>query len=174
MWSVFHQRWNNAYTCNTRGAGNCAHNHWVTLTVPFLSLCLFSDLKHESSDPEISPIYAESILLSAAKKKRKKKRLGHSAHNPEMLALSLAHGSVNSLQGPLAQRGVQGCREINQQLVSSHCLGSCFNSLDLVQSEILCDNPEQNLVEPSNRSHSAENVEIKKMGVTHSGYTRHR
>lgn len=63
------------------------------------------------------------ILLIAAKK-REKKGLGQTACSTEMLALSLAHCSVNSLLGPLAQRGVQGCIEINQQLTSSHHLGS--------------------------------------------------
>lgn len=52
------------------------------------------------------------------KEKRKKERLGHTTCSKEMLA----HGSVNSLLGPLAQRGVQGCMEINQQLTSSHHL----------------------------------------------------
>lgn len=42
--------------------------------------------------------------------------MSHTARSTEMLALSLAHDSVNSLLGPLAQRGVQGCMEINQQL----------------------------------------------------------
>lgn len=64
-----------------------------------------------------------------------KKRPGHTARSTEMLALSLAHCSVNSLQGPLPQRGVQGCMEINQQLTSSHNLRSRFNSQDLAGSE---------------------------------------
>lgn len=62
------------------------------------------------------------ILLRAAK------RLGHTALTTEMLALSPAHSSVNSLLGPLAHRGVQGCREINQQL-TSYGLRSCMRDM---------------------------------------------
>lgn len=51
-----------------------------------------------------------------------------------MLVLSLAHSSVNSLLGPLPQRGVQGCIKINQQLTRHH-LRSGSGSPDLTGSQ---------------------------------------
>lgn len=66
-------------------------------------------------------------LLRSANKQttKKKKRSSHGARSTEMLALSSAR--VNSLLGPLAQWGVQGCLEINQQLTSSHHSRSRFH-----------------------------------------------
>lgn len=69
-----------------------------------------------------SALHHKMIMLRAAKKTL------HTAQ--KLLALSLAHGSVNSLLGPLAHRGVQGCAEINQQLTSRH-LRSHFKSQNL-------------------------------------------
>lgn len=91
-----------------------------------------------------------------------------------MLALSLAHGSVNSLLGPLAQRGVQGCMEINQQLTSSHHFRSRFDSQDLTGSERGrgTNNPVQTSFLPSSGKPAAENVEVKN-GSDKVGYTRH-
>lgn len=71
--------------------------------------------------------------------------------------LSLAHSSVNSLLGPLAQRGVQGCKEINQQLTSHH-LRSRFNSQDLAGSQCMRDmnSPEQTLFNSQAQKPSVE------------------
>lgn len=115
------------------------------------------------------------ILLRTAKKKERKKpkRLGHTALSTQMLVLSLAHGSVNSLLGPLAERGVQGCREINEQLTSSHYLRSRFNSRGLAESQCRpeVNNPEQTL-NIQVKKHTAENVEVKngsdKVGLHHT------
>lgn len=81
----------------------------------------------KSSDPEMhsTNLYWNDTAESSGGERRKER---HPARSTEMLALSLAHDSVNSLLGPLAQRGVQGCKEINQQLTSSHHFRSCFNS----------------------------------------------
>lgn len=87
------------------------------------------------------------ILLRAAERKGKKRRLSHTAFGTEMLALSLEHSSVNSLLGPLAQRGVQGCREINQQL-TSHSLRSCMRDMNSPEQTLFnsqVDNPREML-----------------------------
>lgn len=100
----------------------------------FKILCLTSVLAIRVC---IQLIYTEMILLTAGEK-----AWSHCTHHRNVL--SLAHGSVNRLLGPLAQRAVQGCMEINQQLTSHH-LRSCFNSQDLDGSQCMRDRscPEQ-------------------------------
>lgn len=122
------------------------HYCWVTLnatTILHSSVYTLIWLKSPQIQKYIQPIYTETILLREAEKIN---RLGHTARSKEMLALSLAHGSVNSLLGPLAQRGVQGCMEINQQLTSSHHLRSRFDSQDLAGRDT--NNPEQTSLNP--------------------------
>lgn len=98
----------------------------------------------------MQPIYTETILLTAGKK-----AWSHCTQHRNVL--SLAHSSVNRLLGPLAQRAVQGCMEINQQLTSHH-LRSCFNNQDLAGSQRMRDrsSPEQILFDSQVQELSAE------------------
>lgn len=125
------------------------HYCGVTLNASTIFIPLFTHrLTQKFSDPATHP--SDLYWNDTAENSRKKKAC-HTARRTEMLALSLAHGSVNSLLGPLAQRGVQGCIEINQQLTSSH-----HHQVTLQQPKDLAGNqdtktPEQTLFNPLKR-----------------------